>query len=74
MSFESTADDVKDFFSQSAGLTPLSVRTVSGYDGKPKGFCYAEFAEPDMLKAALDLSGSDLGGRAVRIGVAEPRE
>ena len=47
---------------------------VSGFDGKPKGFCYAEFAEPAGLRKALDMSGTQLAGRTVRISVAEPRE
>ena len=47
---------------------------VSGFDGKPKGFCYAEFAEPAALRKALDMSGTQLAGRTVRISVAEPRE
>jgi len=45
---------------------------VSGFDGKPKGFCYAEFAEPNALRKALDMSGTQLAGRTVRISVAEP--
>jgi len=43
-------------------------------DRKPKGFGYVEFATLDGLKAALDLSGSNLAGRSVRISVAEPRK
>lgn len=51
-----------------------NVRMVSGYDGKPKGFCYAEFPEPEMLRTALELSGQQLAGRTIRISVAEPRK
>lgn len=42
-------------------------------DMKPKGFGYVEFATLEGLKKALDLSGRDLAGRAVRTSVAEPR-
>lgn len=74
MSFESSEQDVKDFFEGDAGITVTSVRMITGYDGKAKGFAYAEFPEADMLKAALELTGGNLGGRNVRISVAEPRK
>lgn len=38
---------------------------------KPKGFGYVEFENSDDLRKALDLSGTDVGGRTVRISVAE---
>jgi len=71
MSFECGQDDVSDFFTNE-GLKVTNVRMITGYDGKPKGFCYAEFPEADMLKKALDLSGESLAGRTIRISVAEP--
>lgn len=74
MSFDNSEQDIKDFFEADANIRVTSVRIVSGYDGKPKGFAYAEFPEADMLRAALDLTGSNLGGRNVRISVAEARE
>ena len=73
MAFESSQEDVKEFF-QAENLTITNVRMVSGFDGKSKGFCYVEFPEADMLKHALTLGGAQLGGRTVRVSVAEPRE
>ena len=43
-------------------------------DRKPKGFGYVEFGSLDGLKKALLLSNSNLGGRSVRVSVAEPRK
>lgn len=40
-------------------------------DKKPKGFGYVEFTTLPSLISALELNGSDLSGRAVRISVAE---
>lgn len=71
MNFDSSEQDIKDFFEGAANVTITSVRLISGFDGKPKGFAYAEFPEADMLRAALELNGSNLGGRNVRISVAE---
>ncbi|KAI5481291.1 translation initiation factor eIF-4B [Pseudohyphozyma bogoriensis] len=70
LSFETGEADIADFF---AGLTTTSIRLVSGFDGKPKGFGYVEFKTVDDLKNALTLSGSDMGGRTVRISVAESK-
>lgn len=74
MSFESSQDDVKVFLQAEGNITVTSVRMISGFDGKSKGFAYAEFPEADMLRAALELNGSNLGGRNVRVSVAEARE
>lgn len=60
--FESPADTVQT----------TSIRLVMGMDNKPKGFGYVEFDSVDNLKAALAMSGRDVGGRTVRISVAEP--
>jgi translation initiation factor 4B len=49
----------------------VSVRLVSGQDGKPKGFGYVEFAKADDLRNALSATGQDLNGRPTRISVAE---
>ena len=43
-------------------------------DRKPKGFGYVEFGTLEGLKTALSLSNSNLGGRSVRVSVAEPRK
>lgn len=42
-------------------------------DDKPKGFGYVEFKSAEGLMKALDLSGTQLAGRDVRVNVAEPR-
>ncbi|KAI1611040.1 translation initiation factor eIF-4B [Exophiala viscosa] len=70
LSFDATQGDISDFFSDCA---VTNVRIVEDkMDRKPKGFGYVEFGTLDGLKAALALSGSNLGGRQVRVSVAEP--
>ncbi|GAA6053676.1 hypothetical protein NBRC10513_005477 [Rhodotorula toruloides] len=68
LSFETTEADLEDFFTD---LSVKSVRLVTGMDGKPRGFGYVEFETADNLSQALGASGHDLGGRVVRISVAE---
>ncbi|GAK67456.1 translation initiation factor 4b [Moesziomyces antarcticus] len=69
LSFDVVDADVENFFAPSQ---LVSVRIVTGHDGKPKGFGYVEFQSQDDLRAALDRSGSQLAARTVRISVAEP--
>jgi translation initiation factor 4B len=72
MSFEATQGDVSDFF-QDCDVS--SVRIVEDkMDRKPKGFGYVEFASLDGLKKALTLNGTNMGGRNIRISVADPRK
>ncbi|GAA5877653.1 hypothetical protein JCM8547_007130 [Rhodosporidiobolus lusitaniae] len=71
LSFETSQDDIAHFFD---GLGVKSVRLVDGQDGKPRGFGYVEFNTVDDLKNALTATGSELGGRQVRISVAEAQQ
>lgn len=41
-------------------------------DRKPKGFGYVEFGTLEGLKSALNLTGTNLAGRQVRVSVADP--
>lgn len=68
LSFESTEDDVRMFFEP---MSPISVRLVSGHDGRPRGYGYVEFSTLDELKDALTYAGRPLDGRNVRVSVAE---
>lgn len=68
LSFDSTEADVQYFFEP---LKPISVRLVSGHDGRPKGYGYVEFETLDNLKEALSYTGKPLDNRNVRVSVAE---
>ena len=72
MAFETTSEDVSQFFGD---CQVTNVRIVEDkMDRKPKGFGYVEFATLEGLKRALDYNGSNLGGRSIRISVADPRK
>lgn len=71
LSYDVTESDVQDFF---ADCAVTHVRIIEDkIERKPKGFGYVEFGTLDGLKKALDLSGSQLQGRNVKVTVAEPR-
>ncbi|GJE85665.1 RNA-binding protein [Phanerochaete sordida] len=69
LAFDLTEADIEDFFK---GHETKSIKIIKDREDKPKGFGYVEFATVDGLKAALDMFGSTLAGRSVRINVAEP--
>jgi len=72
MSFDATQGDVSDFFRD---CEVTNVRIVEDkLDHRPKGFGYVEFASLEGLKKALSYNGNQLGGRAIRISVADPRK
>ena len=41
-------------------------------ENRPKGFAHVEFEDAQSAKAALDLTGVDLDGRAVRLDLSAP--
>ncbi|KAF9545046.1 hypothetical protein EC957_011287 [Mortierella hygrophila] len=69
ISFDTTDADVEGFFSESK---VTSIRIMKDFDDKPKGFGYVEFDSLDSLKKALERNQQSLGGRNVRVSVAEP--
>ena len=72
MNFRTTEGDIRDFL---ADCSVTDVRIPEDkLEGRPKGFAYATFATLDGLKKALDLSGTLLQDRNIRISVAEPRK
>jgi len=46
ISFNTSEDSVRDFFSKAGDIT--SVRIATGEDGRPRGFCHIEFGSPAM--------------------------
>lgn len=71
LTFETEDAELRDFF---ADIAPTSVRLVKDPTGKSKGFGYVEFGSQADLKAALDRTGANLGGRSIRVNVAEACE
>jgi cold-inducible RNA-binding protein len=43
--------------------------------GRSRGFAFVEMATPDLARKAIsELDGKDLGGRSLRVAVAQERE
>lgn len=69
LAMEVIEDDVKGLFS---AQNVVSIRLIED-DGRPKGFGYVEFGDRQSLVDALNLNGTSLQGRNVRIDVAGPQ-
>ncbi|ORY29312.1 hypothetical protein BCR39DRAFT_532257 [Naematelia encephala] len=71
LTFETDETELAGFF---ADLEAFGARIVKDPTGKPKGFGYVEFPSADKLKEALDRNMTQMGGRTIRVSVAEPAQ
>ncbi|KAK9334073.1 hypothetical protein V1520DRAFT_322987 [Lipomyces starkeyi] len=69
LSNEIVEDVLADYFS---GLSIDGIRIMRDRLEQPKGFAYVEFKDRESLEQALDRTGGDLLGRAIRVNVADP--
>lgn len=70
LSWEVSNADLEQFFG-ATHITSIRMLTDSA-TGKPKGYGYIEFSKREALVDALDKSGREVGGRVIRVSVAEP--
>ena len=71
LSWDTTEADIEQHF---AACSVVNVRLVRDkIEDRSKGFGYVEYGTLEGLMKALDLSGSQMSGRNVRVSVAEPR-
>ncbi|KAH9812801.1 hypothetical protein DFH28DRAFT_898485 [Melampsora americana] len=70
LSWEVSNADLEQFFGASH-ITSIRMLTDNA-TGKPKGYGYIEFSKREALVEALDKSGREVGGRMIRVSVAEP--
>ena len=73
LSYSTTEDSLKAALSEFGEVT--SVRIITDREtGRSRGFGFAEFANADDAKKALDgLNGKDVDGREVRVAEAQER-
>jgi len=72
--FHATEDLVKQHFAASGTITSVSVVT-DRETGRSRGFAFVDMADAaGAEKAIADLDGQDLGGRALRVRIAEDRK
>jgi cold-inducible RNA-binding protein len=74
LSFQTTSDDLQELFAQAG--TVQSVNLVEDRDtGRSRGFAFVEMSTNAEASAAISqFDGKELGGRALKVNEARPRE
>jgi cold-inducible RNA-binding protein len=74
LSFETTENDLQDAFSAHGAVTEASL-IMDRMTNRSRGFAFVTMgSEEDAQKAIAALNGKDMGGRALTVNVAKPRE
>jgi RNA recognition motif-containing protein len=74
LSFNTSSEDLQELFSQSGTVESASV--VEDRDtGRSRGFGFVEMSSKEEGEAAIQqLNGKEVGGRALTVNEAKPRE
>jgi cold-inducible RNA-binding protein len=74
LSFDTTENDLNDAFAAHGTVTETNLM-MDRATGRPRGFGFITMGTPEEAqKAIAALNGSQLGGRALTVNVAKPRE
>jgi RNA recognition motif-containing protein len=74
LSFDTTENDLNDAFAAHGTVVETNLM-MDRATGRPRGFGFITMGSPEEAqKAIAALNGSQLGGRALTVNVAKPRE
>jgi cold-inducible RNA-binding protein len=74
VSFDVTENDLQDAFAAHGTVLEANLMT-DRMTGKPRGFAFVTMStEEEAQKAIQAMNGQDLGGRALTVNLARPRE
>jgi cold-inducible RNA-binding protein len=74
LSFDTTENDLQDAFAAHGTVTEANLM-MDRATGRPRGFAFITMSTPEEAQKAIDaLNGSNVGGRALTVNVARPRE
>lgn len=74
LSFNTTEADLRDAFAAFGNVSDVFVAT-DRETGRPRGFAFVTFSTPEESKLAIEkMNGADLGGRALTVNEAKPKE
>ncbi len=74
LSFDATAEDLREIFSQTGEVEDAIIVTRPG-GGRPRGFGFVTMAnDADGEEAIRQLDGQEVAGRALKVNVAKERE
>ena len=73
LNFKTTREEVQALFEQVAKTRDVFLPTERE-TGRPRGFAFVEYESEDDAKAAIEkFNGYEMGGRALRVNLAEDR-
>ena len=74
LSFKTTEDELRAAFGQFGSVTDVYV-AMDKMTGRPRGFAFVTMGTPEEAKLAIEkTNGVDLGGRALQVNEARPKE
>src|SRR5580700_9237413 len=74
LSFDTTENDLQDAFAAFGTVTETNLM-MDRMTNRPRGFGFVTMSTAEEAqKAIAGLNGRDLGGRALTVNVAQPRE
>ncbi len=74
LEFKVTENDLRDAFAAHGTVVEVNLVT-DRLSGRPRGFAFITMSSPEEAQKAIDaLNGKELGGRALNVNIARPRE
>ena len=74
LSFKTTDDELRAHLGQFGSVTDTYV-AMDKMTGRPRGFAFVTMGTPEEAKMAIEkTNGVDLGGRALQVNEARPKE
>lgn len=74
LSFKTTEDELRAAFGQYGSVTDVYV-AMDKMTGRPRGFAFVTMGTDEEAKVAAEkMNGVDLGGRALTVNEARPKE
>jgi len=74
LSFKTTENELQDAFAAHGTVLEANLM-MDRATGRPRGFGFVTMSTPEEAEKAIqELHGKDLGGRALTVNIAKPRE
>ena len=74
LSFNITENDLQDAFAAHGTVVEANLM-MDRATGRPRGFAFVTMGTPEEAQKAIDaMNGKELGGRALTVNIARPRE
>src|SRR5712671_1784378 len=74
LSFNTTENELHDAFAAHGTVVEANLM-MDRMSGKPRGFAFVTMSTPEEAQKAIEaLNGAQIGGRALTVNIARPRE